>query len=165
MANNEGPDRRAFLRRAALGVAVAAEAAQAQTPANNPSTSAAPTAPGHVEPDYSPAHGVTSYPRVFTGRQLEQIAFPLGGVAAGSLSLGGRGQLRDWEIFNRPNKGFSPPYAFPAIWAQAGDGKPVAHVLEARVLPPYQHTAHVHIHILSGKHTSPVIDGPMPDAG
>ncbi len=31
------------------------------------------------------------------------------------------------------------------------------------VLPPYQHTAHVHIHILSGKHTSPVIDGPMPD--
>jgi non-lysosomal glucosylceramidase len=137
MANNEGSDRRAFLRRAALGVAVAAEAAQPQTPANNPNTSAAPIAPGHVEPDYSPAHGVISYPRVFTGRQLEQIAFPLGGVAAGSLSLGGRGQLRDWEIFNRPNKGFSPPYAFPAIWVQAGDGKPVAHVLEARVLPPY----------------------------
>ena len=33
------------------------------------------------------------------------------------------------------------------------------------VLPPYQHTEHVHIHILSGKHTSPVVDGPMPDAG
>ena len=33
------------------------------------------------------------------------------------------------------------------------------------VLPPYQHTEHVHIHILSGKHTSPVIDGPLPDAG
>jgi histidine triad (HIT) family protein len=31
------------------------------------------------------------------------------------------------------------------------------------VLPPYQHTEHVHIHILSGKHTSPVIDGPLPD--
>ena len=31
------------------------------------------------------------------------------------------------------------------------------------VLPPYQHTEHVHIHILSGKHTSPVVDGPMPD--
>jgi histidine triad (HIT) family protein len=33
------------------------------------------------------------------------------------------------------------------------------------VLPPYQHTEHVHIHILSGKHTAPVVDGPMPDAG
>ena len=33
------------------------------------------------------------------------------------------------------------------------------------VLPPYQHTEHVHIHILSGKHRSPVVDGPMPDAG
>lgn len=33
------------------------------------------------------------------------------------------------------------------------------------VLPPYQHTEHVHIHILSGKHSSPVIDGPMPDVG
>jgi histidine triad (HIT) family protein len=31
------------------------------------------------------------------------------------------------------------------------------------VLPPYQHTEHVHIHILSGKHTSPVVDGPLAD--
>ena len=66
------------------------------------------------------------------------IAFPLGGVAAGSLSLGGRGQLRDWEIFNRPNKGFSPPYALPSIWVQAGNSKPIARVLEARILPPYE---------------------------
>jgi non-lysosomal glucosylceramidase len=66
------------------------------------------------------------------------ISFPLGGVAAGSLGLGGRGQLVNWEIFNRPNKGFRPPYAFPAIWAQVGTGKPVARVLESRILPPYE---------------------------
>jgi non-lysosomal glucosylceramidase len=66
------------------------------------------------------------------------LAFPLGGVAAGSISLGGRGQLRDWEIFNRPNKGFRPSYAFPSIWAQVGDAKPVARVLESRILPPYE---------------------------
>ena len=30
------------------------------------------------------------------------------------------------------------------------------------VLPPYQHTEHVHIHILAGKHTSPSLEGPFP---
>jgi uncharacterized protein (DUF608 family) len=83
----------------------------------------------------SPENG---YARAFSGRQLAMIAFPLGGVAAGSVSLGGRGQLRDWEIFNRPDKGNNLAYALPSIWAQVGDAKPVAHVLEARYLPPYE---------------------------
>jgi uncharacterized protein (DUF608 family) len=78
------------------------------------------------------------YPRIYTGRQLAMLAMPLGGIAAGSISLGGRGQLRDWEIFNRPDKGRSPEYAFASIWAQAGSRKPVAHVLEARLMPPYE---------------------------
>ncbi len=64
-----------------------------------------------------------SFPRVFAGDQLKMLAFPLGGVAAGSLALGGRGQLRDWEIFNRPNKGFSPQYAFP-VHLDQGQGMP-----------------------------------------
>jgi non-lysosomal glucosylceramidase len=79
-----------------------------------------------------------AYPRVFTGNQLKMLAFPLGGVAAGSLALGGRGQLRDWEIFNRPNKGYSPQYAFPSIWVKAANAQPIARVLEARILPPYE---------------------------
>lgn len=66
------------------------------------------------------------------------IAFPLGGVGAGCISLGGRGQLRDWEIFNKPDKGRTPGYAFPAIWVQAGSHPPLARVLEARLTPPYQ---------------------------
>jgi non-lysosomal glucosylceramidase len=81
--------------------------------------------------------GIT-YPRIFRGRHLKMISFPLGGVAAGSLGLGGRGQLRDWEIFNRPNKGFSPSYAFPAIWVQSGAARPVTRVLESRITPPYE---------------------------
>jgi non-lysosomal glucosylceramidase len=85
----------------------------------------------HSRPDIS-------YPRTFRGSQLKMISFPLGGVAAGSLGLGGRGQLRNWEIFNRPNKGFSPSYAFPAIWVQSGAAKPIAHVLESRIAPPYE---------------------------
>src|SRR6516225_9480659 len=79
-----------------------------------------------------------TYPRVFTGGDLRMIAFPLSGIGTGSIALGGRGQLRDWEIFNRPDKGNNPSYAFPAIWVQAGNRKPVARVLESRMQPPYE---------------------------
>jgi len=37
---------------------------------------------------------------------LYRIALPLGGIGTGTVSLGGRGELRDWEIMNRPAKGF-----------------------------------------------------------
>jgi len=77
------------------------------------------------------------YPRTYSGRHLEMIAFPIGGIGTGSISLGGRGQLRDWEIFNRPDKGRSPRYAFASIWARRGTAKPVARVLEARLMTPY----------------------------
>jgi non-lysosomal glucosylceramidase len=92
----------------------------------------------NAKPSAQEAAERIAYPRVFTGGQLKMLAFPLGGVAAGSLALGGRGQLRDWEMFNRPNKGFSPDYAFPSIWIKAGDAQPVTRVLEARILPPYE---------------------------
>ncbi len=89
-------------------------------------------------PGAGPSAAQIGWPRRFSGRALAQIAMPLGGVAAGSISLGGRGQLRDWEIFNRPDKGNQPTYAFASIWAKAGDAKPVAMVAEARYLPPFE---------------------------
>src|SRR4051812_47555506 len=116
-------NRRAFLQQVALASAAAQPAPQ--SPAVPPGASLA------IIFDIK-------YPRVFTGRHLTAIAFPLGGVCAGSISLGGRGQLRDWEIFNRPDKGNAPTYAFPAIWAQSGNRKPVARVLESRMQPPFE---------------------------
>lgn len=117
--------RRDFLATAAaVGAAPAAPAGQAQE-------SALPQAAA------APASRTIQYPRTYAGRQLAMLAFPLGGVAAGSISLGGRGELRDWEIFNRPDKGRSPDYAFPAIWAQTAGSKPVVRVLEAKLTPPY----------------------------
>ena len=122
--------RRSFLKQAAGALGAATQvgnwpvSAEAQKPAANDVRKSTATD--------------ISYPRVFRGQDLQMISFPLGGVAAGSLGLGGRGQLRDWEIFNRPNQGFSPAYAFPAIWARSGNAQPVARVLEARILPPYQ---------------------------
>ncbi len=125
--------RRDFLKRAAGAVGAATQVGGWHLDAQAENAVPPGTRPGHD----SSAEEI-SYPRVFRGAHLKMISFPLGGVAAGSLGLGGRGQLRDWEIFNRPNKGFSPNYAFPAIWVQAGNGPPSAHVLESRILPPYE---------------------------
>ncbi|RMD79001.1 MAG: hypothetical protein D6820_08945, partial [Lentisphaerae bacterium] len=47
---------------------------------------------------------------------LARIALPVGGIGTGTISLGGRGNLRDWEIFNRPAKGFVPQGAERHTW-------------------------------------------------
>ncbi len=60
---------------------------------------------------------------VFSGRELDMIAMPLGGIGAGCLSIGGWGQLRDWEIFGRPGKGITNEMAFFTLHARsAGSG-------------------------------------------
>ncbi len=38
---------------------------------------------------------------------LYQLALPLGGIGTGTVSLGGRGELRDWEIMNIPGKKYN----------------------------------------------------------
>ena len=74
--------------------------------------------------------------RTFKGQSLSQIAFPLGGIGTGTVSLGGRGNLQDWEIFNRPAKGLNLPFTFFAVRVKNNDGY-LAKVLESRLLPPY----------------------------
>jgi uncharacterized protein (DUF608 family) len=123
-------DRRRFLKQAAGAVGAATQMENWNAAAQSPVSSS------KEHPNPKPAD--PEFPRRFRGRQLRMISFPLGGVAAGSLGLGGRGQLINWEIFNRPNKGFRPPYAFPAIWAHKQGSTPVARVLESRILPPYE---------------------------
>lgn len=76
--------------------------------------------------------------RVFRGEQLSQIAFPLGGIGTGTVSLGGYGNLRDWEIFNRPAKNTVLPFTFAAVrLAGGGLPQPVGRVLEREWLPPF----------------------------
>ncbi len=75
--------------------------------------------------------------RTFTAEGLREIAFPLGGIGTGCISLGGRGQLRDWEVFNRPNQGYRPQFTFVTLRAQADACEPVTRVAESPVLPPY----------------------------
>jgi len=65
---------------------------------------------------------------------LGRIALPLGGIGTGTVSLGGRGDLRDWEIMNRPAKGFVPRRGrlgpFFAVYLKAADGRKVARAIE-----------------------------------
>jgi len=74
---------------------------------------------------------------LYRGKELQEIAFPLGGIGAGCISLAGSGALVDWEIFNRPNKGVCLPYTFFAIHAAVEGKKPVTRVLQAPPTPPY----------------------------
>ena len=74
----------------------------------------------------------------YAGAALKQVAFPLGGIGAGCISLAGSGALVDWEIFNRPNKGFRPAFALLSLHAREEGGDPVFRVLEGRLQPPYE---------------------------
>jgi len=130
--------RRDFLKEVAAGGALAstlgAPSFAGQT--GKPATGAGSRGPAK-KPTAGPKARV-QFPRSFTGRNLKMLAFPLGGIGTGTISLGGRGQLRDWEIFNRPDKGNTLAYSFPAIWAKVGDRGAVARVLEASFEPPYE---------------------------
>ena len=66
----------------------------------------------------------------YRGRSLDQIAFPLGGIGTGTISLGGWGQLRDWEIMNRPAKGFAPPDCFFSLKVREEGKEPLTRVVQ-----------------------------------
>ncbi len=71
------------------------------------------------------------------GPEAAAAAFPLGGIGTGNVSLGARGELRDWEIFNGPGKGNWLPFTFFSLRA-APEGRPVVmRVLESRLRPPH----------------------------
>ena len=75
--------------------------------------------------------------RELSGQELNTIAFPLGGLGTGNITLGGRGEIRELEIFNRPDKGKSPEFTFFSIWAKEEGKGAVAKMLERELIPPY----------------------------
>jgi len=68
---------------------------------------------------------------------LAKIALPLGGIGTGTVSLGGRGDLRDWEIMNRPAKGFVPTRGstgpFFAVFTKESKGRTCARAIEGPI--------------------------------
>ncbi|CAF0848513.1 unnamed protein product [Didymodactylos carnosus] len=77
---------------------------------------------------------------------LFNIALPLGGIGTGCVSLGGRGELRDWEIMNKPAKKFSTVTTgndapFFAIFVQPQDGQSITKAL----IGPIDEVEHMHM--------------------
>jgi non-lysosomal glucosylceramidase len=79
--------------------------------------------------------------KTYDSDHLRRIALPLGGIGTGTVSLGGRGDLRDWETVNRPAKGFVPSFEdgkvgpFFALWAKAPGAPGVTRCLEHWIAP------------------------------
>jgi non-lysosomal glucosylceramidase len=127
-----GPSRREFVKAAvaaSIGITAPGEQADASV--------SAPKASAESSPSHSESHPEIGFPRAFSGAQLARISCPLGGIGTGGIGLGGRGNLQDWQIFNRPEVGNSPEYAFPTLWVQQTDKKPYTVVIERRLMPPY----------------------------
>ncbi len=72
--------------------------------------------------------------KTYDQNHLFQVALPLGGIGTGTVSLGGRGELRDWEIMNIPGKKYSTVTTglnapFFAVYVESSDGTSSATLL------------------------------------
>ena len=83
--------------------------------------------------------------RSYDEAHLYRVALPLGGIGTGTVSLGGRGELRDWEIMNVPAKGYSTVTPgnnapFFALYAKPEGGQATATLLAGPLYPQeYDH--------------------------
>jgi uncharacterized protein (DUF608 family) len=75
--------------------------------------------------------------RSFSGPALARVAFPLGGIGTGTVSLSGRGALTDFEWWNHPGKGYVLPYTFFALALAPRRGRSQARVLAGPPAPPF----------------------------
>ena len=104
---SDGVPRREFLRQTALGSVSLALLGRA-TPAMQAGDGQVHLAPDHfipvdkqLKPEWVKALFAKGEPEWFSGRDLDTIGMPVGGICAGQVYLTGDGRLVYWDIFNQ----------------------------------------------------------------
>lgn len=77
-----------------------------------------------------PDQAIHAFNSDYTGKYLDRVSFPIGGIGAGMFCMDGTGSLSHLSINNKPEM-FNEPYAFAAISLKGY--KDAAKVLEAQV--------------------------------
>jgi non-lysosomal glucosylceramidase len=126
-------NRRKFLKSSSAAVGMAAIGGRAHSAEELKQTGASKS---NSSPPAAPTE-IARPLRAYSGAAATEVAFPLGGIGTGTISLGGRGELRDWEIFNRPAKRRSLPFTFVALWVKPEGEGPLTRAVEGPVEPPY----------------------------
>ena len=78
----------------------------------------------------------------YQGNQLQSLRIPVGGIGAGNILIGGRGNIEFIEVFNRPNRQRKLEKTFFSLWMQESGNEPVVKLLEREVFPPYLDVSH-----------------------
>lgn len=133
-----GVSRRQFLvSTSAAAVGAASLQAQAQSPQSLPARFQS-AAGSSIPYDRKTLVSLNGAQRPYSDTKAGEVAFPLGGIGTGTISLGGRGELRDWEIFNRPAKRRILPFSFVALWTRPEGGAATLRVVEGPPQPPFR---------------------------
>src|SRR5215472_8874179 len=72
--------------------------------------------------DAAPAASTRAFDSIYRGEFLEQAAFPMGGIGAGTICLEGAGALSHVSIRNRPEI-FNEPCIFAALAIKSGPAR------------------------------------------
>jgi hypothetical protein len=70
------------------------------------------------------AGGAAQDGETWYGADANEVAFPLGGIGTGTISIGARGNLRDFEIWNEPCKGRAAVHTSPCQRKRDGRASP-----------------------------------------
>ena len=68
-----------------------------------------------LRPDWVKSLFERGIPEVLSGRELQYVGMPVGGIGAGQLYLGGDGSLWNWDIFNKHSSAMAEHYAKPLM--------------------------------------------------
>src|SRR5438067_9597342 len=144
MSESESYSRRELIATASLLAASAAVGygAQGESAATTTATAAAASRPADRNAALTREFNVSTPPSPdwpvlarYDEPHLTRIAMPVGGIGTGTISLGGRGNLRDWEMVNKPAKGYTPIHTHFALYAKPRSGKAVTRALEGPMDP------------------------------